>query len=205
MGLFLTSIFLGVLVGDFPFPTFLADGGADGAVVVPPELGEFAVDVAEAFPAFFGVGILFQQGHGQAGHFGGEDGGEAVAEEALLDGVVQVIGLLGELEGGLAGFLAAEPFDVAGLFPVGEVLFADGASGEVLCKDGLDVGLLVEPGDDFRAGLAVFDAAAEFVAAGFGEPADFSDMCHIFIYGWRLARVGANRGQFDTLLAKGGS
>jgi hypothetical protein len=60
------------------------------------------------------------------------------------------------------------------MFPVGEVLFGDRAAGELVLEDFLDVGLGVEPIYDVGAGMAVFDAEGELVAAVFGEAADFS-------------------------------
>ena len=74
---------------------------------------------------------------------------------------------------------------MAGVFPVGEVLFGDGAARELILEDFLDVGLLIQPLDDVGAGVAVSNAEGQFVAAVFGEAADFAGVgggggAHIF-------------------------
>ena len=166
-------------------PTFLLEGGADGAVVVPAHLRNFAVDGAEALPALFEVRLFFQQGEGEPGDLLGDQEGEAVAQMVFVGGFDYVIGAFDQAEGGFAGFLAAEPFKVAGMFPVGEVLFGDRAARELILEDFLDVRLGVEPIYDVGAGMAVFDAEGELVAAVFGEAADFSGVgggvcTHIF-------------------------
>jgi len=179
---FEVCLFLDVIV---QVPTFLLEGGANGAMVVPAHLRDFAVNGAEALPALFQVRLFFQQGEGDAGDLLGDQEGEAVAQMVFLGGFDYIIGAFDQAEGGFAGFLAAEPFKVAGVFPVGEVLFGDGAAGELVVEDFLDVRLGVEPLDDVGAGMAVFDAEGQLVAAVFGEAADFSGVggggcTHIF-------------------------
>jgi hypothetical protein len=78
-------------------------------------------------------------------------------------------GLFQEEAGGFADFLEAEPVEMGGLFPEGEILFGDGAALEPAGEDAFDVVLAVEPENDVGAGFVVFDAAAQFVAGGFRE------------------------------------
>jgi len=76
---------------------------------------------------------------------------------------------------------------MAGLFPGGEVLFGDGAAGELVLEDLLDVGEAVKPLDDFGAGKAVFDALAELNAGVFGQASDFADVGHgIYDFGFTI-------------------
>jgi hypothetical protein len=159
---------------EFPLALFALEGHALGAVVFAAQTGQFAVDVAEALPAFFGVGFGFEELGGETGHFGGEDGGEVVAEFGAVGGLVQVLGVFGEVGGGVAGVFAAEPLEVAGLAPVGEVLGGDGAAGELFFEEAVDLGLAVEPVDKLAGGVGVFEAAAQLRAEGMGETADFA-------------------------------
>ena len=173
--LFGAANFLLLLAFGVGIPAFLPDPGTTGAVGIAAQLGQLLVDLAEEFPFLFGVGFLLQQQHGQAAHFDGEDGGKVVDQLALPAGVVEVevFGGVEQLGSGFASFLAPEPILVAGLFPVGKVLFGDRAVVELVGEDFLDVGLVVEPLDDFDAGLVVFDAETELVANGFGEAGYF--------------------------------
>ena len=102
--------------------------GAHGPVVIEPQLGQLPLDFAEALPAFFRVGLLLQKGGRQASKFGREQAGKPVADFLSIRGFIQVFGLLGEQARQGKGFLLPQPFGVAALLPLGEVLLGDGAS-----------------------------------------------------------------------------
>jgi len=117
--LFLDGV-LGFLFGrsfllPLALPTLLFQGEAGGLVIVAAQEGQFAVELAETIPAFPGRGILFEEFGGQAVELGGENGGETVGEAVTVGDVVEVGGGFGEVEGSLAGLLAAAPGDVAGM------------------------------------------------------------------------------------------
>ena len=143
-------------------------------IIIAAEAGEFAVDLAEAFPAFGRIAILIEQVLGVAHEFHGHEAGEAVGEGAAFGGLFEGVGAFDDDFGEAFGVAMAEPIGVAALFPVGEVLFVDGAVVEEFPEDFLDGCLLVEPGDDVDAEVAVFEAMADFVADGFGEAGDFA-------------------------------
>ena len=138
----------------------MAELGADGALVVAAEAGEFAREAAELAEALVGI---FEGAHGLDvdREFGGHDGGDVCGDGDAVAG--QVEAEFGGLFGGPAGLFAqelmADPFKVAALAPFGEVLRADGQAGELVGDEFLDFGLLIEPGDDGFGEFAVFEAA----------------------------------------------
>ena len=70
-----------------------------------------------------------------------------------------------------------------------EVLFGDGAAGEVGGEDALDFGEGVEPGEEARVRLGVVEAAVELLAEVAGEGSDFA--VHSLIFLFRITeRVG---------------
>jgi hypothetical protein len=105
-----------------------------------------------------------QQNEGEAAHFGGEDGGQTSTQAAVLRGGIEVFGGFEEVKGGFAGLFAPEPVEMAGRFPVGDVLFRYGVAVEFIGDKIFDVGEAVEPLDDFDTGLVVFNAEAELMA-----------------------------------------
>jgi hypothetical protein len=88
--------------------------------------------------------------------------------------VMHVVRLFGQANDRLAGFLPSDPFQMAGLPPIREILLGNGPAVEVVVQDLLDLGQLIEPGEDFGAGESVFEAMAELIAKGGGETADFT-------------------------------
>ena len=176
-GLLVCLFGLGFLV-QLVLPAFLFEGQTGGLMIVAAQEGDFAVELAEPLPAFFGGGVLLSEFGKQAVKLGGEDEAEAVGEVVAGGVVSEVVGVFGEVEGGLAGFLAAEPLGVAGVAPVGEVLLGDEGTVEVLVNDLPGFGLSVEPLEDVLAGEAIFEAEAELIAEGFGEAGDFAGGGH---------------------------
>jgi hypothetical protein len=148
-----------------------------GLEIVAAELGEFAVDLAEALEPFVEVGFFFEEESGQAGEFDGEDVSEAGGEALAVRGLAEIAGVFGQALGGQDGFLVAEPFEAARGAPFGEVLLSDWAAGEVFLEDFLDRGLPVESGKDFGGGDAVLEEEVELMAVCFGKPPDFTNMC----------------------------
>lgn len=57
----------------------------------------------------------------------------------------------------------AKPVEVAALFPLGEVLFVDGASAEAGGHDFLGLGEAIEPHNEGDAGLAIAEAVAKLI------------------------------------------
>jgi len=197
---FLGEAFFGgfVFAVDLPGPLVALDGGEDGAVVVAAEAREFAVDLAEALPSGLGIEGLIEERGGQAGEFDGDEGGEAVADLAAVGGSFEFGGLLGELGDEGKGFLLAEPIEVAGLLPIGEVLFGNGASVELGFEDFLDLGEAAEPFDEVFAGFAVFEAVAQLVADFPGQSGDFTDAGGDHKASWVWGRIKTVREQKET-------
>ena len=143
--------------------------GADGALVVAAEAGEFAGEAAELSEALFRI---FDVAHclDVEAEFGGHDGGDVFGDGDALAGGVQAEfgGLLGGPAGLFAQELVAKPFEVAAFAPFGKVLGADGPAGELVGDDFLDFGQLIEPGDEGGSEFAVFEALVELFADGFG-------------------------------------
>lgn len=73
-----------------------------------------------------------------------------------------------------AAIAGGGPIGVAAAAPIREVVLGEGACAEFFGEDTLDLGLGVEPGEEFGAVGAVIEAAVYFVADGFGEAGDFS-------------------------------
>ncbi len=124
-------------------------------------------------------------GHlGVEGHFGeeravaGVDGGGEGVEEGPAGSGGELRGLGGEVFGRFAHFLAGEPFAVAALIPVGEVLRGDKITAVVFFDKGDNLGEFIEPGEDYMGGFAVAEALVEFFAKGFGESGDFAGAVH---------------------------
>jgi len=180
--------------------------GADGALVVAAEAGEFAREAAELAEALVGI---FEGAHGLDvdREFGGHDGGDVFGDGDAVAG--QVEAEFGGLFGGPAGLFAqelvAQPIEVAALAPFGKVLGADGPAGELVGDDFLDFGELVEPGDEGRAQFAVFKALVELFADGFGEAGDFAGASfHGFVFfnhGW--TRMDTDEGPAFAALRRG--
>ena len=124
-------------------------------------------------------------GHlGVEGHFSeeravpGVDGGGEGIEEGAAGGGGEVRGLGGEVLGGFAHFLAGEPFTVAALIPVGEVLRRNKITAVVFFDKGDNLGEFIEPGEDYMGGFAVAEALVEFFADCFGQTGDFAGSIH---------------------------
>jgi len=121
-----------------------AEDGAEGALVVAAEAGEFAGEVTELAEAIFGV-FHCCQGLDVEAEFGGHDHGDVFGDgDAFLDGVVgEIEGLLAVAAGLFAEELVAGPIDVAAQTPLGEVLLADGVAAELFGDEFLDFGEVV--------------------------------------------------------------
>jgi len=158
------------------------DGGA-GRGAARGEGGEWMelpVDLAQQFPLLLHIRFLHQHLPGPDGEFHRKQFGKtitgAVSRTGLAAHAIQFVGLLQDLAGRLAEALEMEPIQVAVLFPIREVLGTDGPVLELFLEDLAHGGVLVEPVEDFGAGLAVFDAAAQFVADVGGQAPDFTDV-----------------------------
>ena len=201
-------------------PLVAAVVGADGALVVAAQAGEFAGEVLELAETFFGV-LDLAQGLDLHGEFGGQDHGDVFGNgHGSVAGVgFQVGGLFGGPAGLLAQELVAQPIEVAAFAPFGEVLRTDGQAGELFGDDFLDFGQLVEPCDERGSEFAVFEALVELFADGFGEAGDFAGasfhriFCHRDTEGtevgrWRSQSAPYRRLHFSfscgAVLARGG-
>jgi hypothetical protein len=87
--------------------------------------------------------------------------GKLVRQPPGTQEVLHVVRLFGQIHDCLAGFLPVDPFDMAGLPPIREVLLSDGPAAEVIGQNPPNIGLFAEPVNDFNAGAAVFEAMAE--------------------------------------------
>ena len=127
----------------------MAKLGAEGALVVAAEAGEFAGEVTELAEALFGV-FDRAQGLDVEGEFGGHDGGDVFGDgDAFAGGVeAEVAGLLGGPMGLFAEELIALPVEVATFAPFRDVLGPDRMAAELFGDKFLHFGQLVEPGDD---------------------------------------------------------
>ena len=147
----------------------MAELGADGALVVAAEAGEFAREAAELTEALVGI---FEGAHGLDvdREFGGHDGGDVFGDGDAVAGGVEAE--FGGLFGGPAGLFAQElvagPIEVAAVAPLGEVLGADGMAAELFGNEFLDFGEFVQPFEDGWAAFAVFEAGIELFADLFG-------------------------------------
>jgi hypothetical protein len=166
----------GVFGLHLPVPALVIYAGLQGAMVVAAHLGQLAEDLAQALPAFCRGGFVSEQFSAELDQFDGEQAGEAVADVQAA-GVGKLGLFLGQGGDQLAGFLLAEPIEVATRLPFGEVLLAEWASAEVTVEDFADFFRLVEPVDEVLAGLAVLEAAVEFGTDGVREAGDFSISC----------------------------
>ena len=183
--IFVIGFLLGVGLLVFAFLFGGKEGGFLGNEVVAALLDQGLVDAEDvvemALDMFGDFGV---QGHfGEQRAVAGEDGGGEGIEEGAAGGGGEVRGFGGEVFGGFAHFLAGEPFAIAALIPIGEVLRADQIAAVVFFNEGEDFGELVEPKQNVVAGFAVAKALVEFFAEGFGETGEFAGTVH------RLMRV----------------
>jgi hypothetical protein len=136
-----------------------------------------AEDFAQALPAFRRGGFVGEQLVAELDQFDSEQVGIAVADCHAVGVIAQVGLMFGRVGDELAGFLVAEPIEVAAGLPFTEILRADGASAELVVEDFADLVRLVEPVDEVLAGFAVLEAAVQFDTDGVGETGDFSISC----------------------------
>jgi hypothetical protein len=75
----------------------------------------------------------------------------------------------------VSGLVLEEPIAVATLFPIGEVLFGNGAVVELGGEDDFDVEEPVEPGEDGFGGNVVEEFEVKLFADGVREARDFAE------------------------------
>jgi len=68
-----------------------------------------------------------------------------------------------------------DPMPEATEAPLGAVLLVDGTAGKPACENGLNLGLFVEPLEDWGGALTIEQAMVDLVANGLGETGDFAD------------------------------
>ena len=140
------------------------------------EAGEGAGNHLENFPALFGI-FHFVEFIDGLGEFYDQVGAEIIGDVGAVAGgslLIERATLFEEFVPLGAAFASVGPIGVAAETPIGEVVFGEGASAEFFGEDALDFGQGVEPGEEFGAVGAVFEAMVEFIADGFGEAGDFS-------------------------------
>src|SRR6185437_2936373 len=110
----------------------VAELGAEGALVVAAEAGEFAGEVSELAEALFGI-FHGTQGVDVEGEFGGQNVGDVFGDgNASAAGVqTEFGGLLGGAAGLFAQELVAPPIYVTAGAPLGNVLGADRMAAEL--------------------------------------------------------------------------
>jgi len=89
--------------------------------------------------------------------FGEKNGAEMAAEVSAV--LIEREALLDEILPLCAARAGVGPFSVTAAPPIGEIVLRERASAEFFGEDALDFGQGVEPGEEFRAVRAVFEAA----------------------------------------------
>ena len=106
---------------------------------------------------------------GGQGESGGEEEGEFMAEIGR-----DIVGVFDDLLRAVEEWAVGEPVGVTAGEPFGEVLFGDGAAGEVGGEPGADFREGVEPGEDGRLRFAIEQALVEGLPDFPGQAGDFS-------------------------------
>jgi hypothetical protein len=130
---------------------------------------------AQEFQAGLGIGVVAELAPGQS-ILGGNIGGKMVGDGAVA-GLGELAGLGEETVGFGEGGLLEEPLAVGTLFPLGEVVFADGPPGAGGGEGLLDFGAGIEPGEDLCARLAVAQTETYLLANWVREAGDFTFWC----------------------------
>ena len=147
-------------------------------MVALTQRGQELDGLAQALPALLWVRAVLEEVLADAHQLEREQGGEVIADGPAISMGGEILGEFGEALDLVTGFLVPKPLEVATLFPLGEILLADGVARELLGQDGLGVGKAIEPIDELCPGLTVFEAAVELEADLFGEPGDFTVTSH---------------------------
>ena len=114
----------------------------------------------------------------ELGPAGGEKDEDLVGANA---GVAEHLAGFPESVGIQAAFVVDEPFLIAALPPLGEVLRRDGASAEERVEDFDGVGLDIDPVKDEGGGFAVQEEEVQSVPQSEGEACDFSGASRHFL------------------------
>ncbi len=104
----------------------------------------------------------------------GGQGGGGVVGEAAAGFRLQFQAQFGDGQGLVGKEAAQEPILVSAQAPLAQVLGADGGALKVPGEDLLDLGEGIEPLEQFRAFLGLFEAGVEFFAEGGGEAGDLA-------------------------------
>ena len=171
-------------VGALEFPAFGLDLEAGGVVVAATEFDDGLSGLAEGAQLCEGGGVQVLALGGENGAVAEGDGGGEVVGEGLAGGDgLEFLLVGGEVLGVGEEVLFEEPFLVAGVAPVGEVLFADGLGVEFFGEEGLGFGQGVEPLEGGGGFGAVGQAGVELGANVPREAGDFSGACHSVFFG----------------------
>ena len=136
---------------------FGATQPGDGSAELEEEFG---------FGGRVGGGLGFFRGQGESS---GEEEAKVMAEIGR-----NIVGVFDDLLGAVEELTVGEPVGVTTGIPFGEVLFGDGAPGEVGGEPGADFGEGVEPGEDGGLRFAVEQAFVEGLPDFSGQAGDFS-------------------------------
>jgi len=124
-------------------------------------------DVGAEFPQELGFGQAVAGGLTEP--FGGEcvscrqPSGDKIGK-GRAGGLTQLIGIGLHAAGQLGGFLLEQPIAVAAGFPLGKILRSDAVIVEILFHDSIHFWQGIKPANEFRALLAVIEAAVKFFA-----------------------------------------
>ena len=151
-----------------------------GGVAVAPAQVDDGLDERKQ-GANLGGGMEVRRNAGPAQNEGqavGDGFGEKLGHRGAAGGDLEFV-LVGREFGDVAEkVLAGEPFLVAAVAPLREVLGRDGAAVEAFREDGSDFGQRVEPLEDGGGLETFFQAGVELGADRAGEAGDFTDTGH---------------------------
>jgi len=142
----------------FVFQALFGEAEALVVAVFAAEAGEFFANFAQAGPAVVHVADAFEEVEG-SGEFSGNDEAEAFGGLGAIANGVELGDVFEDGVEAVAPVFVPEPFFVAAVAPFVEVAFIDGAAAEFLGEHLTALGQFVDPLNNFRAGLAVVEAA----------------------------------------------
>jgi len=142
--------------------------------VAATKAGNVGGELAKATPTGLGATRAAHEFLGSRGILEGHPESEVVRRSADGQGFAHkplVLQVADEVQGVLAG----QPFAVAVVFPLGDILLGERIPAEVGLEDGLDFRQWIEPGEESLGRLAVVKAAVDLIADLVRETGDFSE------------------------------
>jgi len=145
--------------------------------VLVPEAGQLPANLPQPVPTVVHVTDAVEKVEG-SGQFRGDDDAELFAGLANISNGVQFGDVLEHRPKLIAPVFVPEPLFVAAVAPLEKIAFIDGTAAEFFGEYLAALGQLVDPVKNFRAGMAVAEAAVQLLPEVVWQAGDFSYAAH---------------------------